>query len=505
LQGGRGPYEGTMELLAGILVAWAMVNIVIMSGMMVAFFAFGRERHYAWLGLFYACVAVFCLARAANYLGAGGAHPFLFTRVLLASIAVAGCSILCLALDRSDFERRWKVFPPVGVKLVTAALVATCLFGPVANHALPGEAIRVAFPGDPATIGYRFTIWAYATLLISLLYAGIGAALLIRGARNDPMARTAFLLGIIVLALLAAHDILVYTGFITSIPIGEHGAFVLGLFILFAFLRETDISRDEAQASGLVLEQTSEHLDRAADETRKLRPMADLGRLAASLAHQIRNPLAVIGNVTVTLRHWKSESGTAESYAQMMEMLGEETRRLARLVDDLLLYSGKSMSERGPVQPGDLVQAALGEARESFPPQSATEIVTRIEKSAGQLRGNAAGLRRALSNLIVNAVQSSGGEGKVELVARASEDGTDTVLLGVSDSGGGVPEELEEEIFEPYYSTRSTGTGLGLAIARRIAEEHSGSLLLENRPGKGASFWMKLPLAGVKEEDGEKK
>jgi signal transduction histidine kinase len=489
-----------MELLAGILVAWAMVDLIIMCGVVGAFFAFGGVRRYLWLGLFYASVAIFCLARAAHFLGLEGAHHFLCTRVLLASIALAGCSILCLALDREPLTGKAKPFLEISPRLVTAALVAISLFGPEVDRALPHGAVRAALSG-PAD-GYRFTFWAYAVLLVSLLYAAVGAALLVRGTRNDPAAGKAYALGIGLLTILAAHDILVYAGVVTSVPLGEHGAFFLGLCVLFAFLRETELSRKELQASDQVLEQTSRHLDHAADESRKLRPMADLGRLAASLAQQIRSPLAAIGTVTVAMKRWEGGDDAAGRYQRLVDTLREETQQLARLVDDLLLYSGKGLKARGPVQIDDLVQAALGEARESIPPGSATDIVTEIEEGVGQLQGNAAGLRRALTNLIVNAVQSSGGKGRVEVVARKGEEPLDTVLIGVSDRGGGVPKELEEEIFEPYFTSRSTGTGLGLAVARRITEEHSGALLLDNHPGEGAWFWMKLPLGAPAEEGG---
>ncbi len=485
-----------MQLLAGILVAWAAVNLFIMLAMITAFFAFDRGRHYLWLGLFYTCVALLCLARAAHYLGADSLAPFVCTRLLLTAIVVAGYCILALAVGRSELRRGTRALLHAGSGLAMLAATAICLFGPVANH--PGShglASTLAI-NSFAVESYRFTAWAYATLLFSLLQAAAGTALLVRSAQDDRAVRKAFVLGIVALALLGAHDILIYTAILPSIPLGEHGAFLIGLCVLFALFRETELFRYELRASDQVLEETAEHLNSAAVETSRLRPMADLGRLAASLAQQIRAPLAAIGEVTAAMKHPRPGGGTAEGYGQMVERLGEQTRRLARLVDDLLLYSGKGLRARGPVQLGDLVRAALGDALESVSEMSEVEIVTRIEAGMQPLRANAAGLRRALTNLIVNAVQSSTGRGTVEVAARRADDGTDTVLIGVSDSGGGVPEELEEEIFEPYYTSRSTGTGLGLAIARRIAEEHSGSLLLQNRPGQGASFWMKLPLAG---------
>jgi signal transduction histidine kinase len=115
-----------------------------------------------------------------------------------------------------------------------------------------------------------------------------------------------------------------------------------------------------------------------------------------------------------------------------------------------------------------------------------------LESDAAELRArfDPRLLGRAVRNLLENAVRASAGGGEV-LVRLGAEDGT--VTISVLDSGPGVPPELLGRIFDPYFSTHDTGTGLGLPIARRVAEEHGGSISARNRPGGGLEVTIRIP------------
>jgi signal transduction histidine kinase len=108
------------------------------------------------------------------------------------------------------------------------------------------------------------------------------------------------------------------------------------------------------------------------------------------------------------------------------------------------------------------------------------------------------GMYQVLTNLVNNAREAIGEEGRITVGVGESEDG-EAVELRVSDDGGGVPPGDEERIFEAWYTTKQHGAGLGLGIARRIVEEHGGELTLENRPGSGATFVVRLPQEKVLE------
>jgi signal transduction histidine kinase len=287
----------------------------------------------------------------------------------------------------------------------------------------------------------------------------------------------------------------------------EHGFFFFFLGVLTGFLREFERSREELRLRTEALQRANDSLERLADdlsestirldrvtsEKQMLRPMADLGRLSASLAHEIRNPLAVLSNVASTLRRHARSGVEGEEFKALVEMLQEETDRLARLVDDLLLFSQSGRVSREPVDAAQVIDLAVADVREQFAVEGDNTIDVHIEPDLPALTGSTESLRRAFVNLLTNAIQSSNGHTAVRAIARRNPDRSDVVMIGVEDAAGGVPEDLMSEIFEPFFSTRPTGTGLGLPIVKSIVEAHSGDLLLENRPGKGATFWMCLP------------
>jgi signal transduction histidine kinase len=274
----------------------------------------------------------------------------------------------------------------------------------------------------------------------------------------------------------------------------------MNLCVLFGFVREVEISRGQLTARTQALKQASISLNRATDETRRLRPMADLGRLSASLAHEIRNPLAVLCNVASSLRHRNALERDHAKVEPLIGMMQEETDRLARLVDDLLLFSQTSRMSNGTVDIPSLVTVALNDVARLYEPTAKPEIGVEVDARLPSISGNQDSLRRALSNLIANSFQSSNGRGTVRVIACQKDEHPDAVLIGVVDDAGGVPEEHRSEIFDPFFSTRPTGTGLGLPIAKSIAEAHLGSLIFENRPGEGAGFWLCLPISrGVNE------
>jgi signal transduction histidine kinase len=175
-------------------------------------------------------------------------------------------------------------------------------------------------------------------------------------------------------------------------------------------------------------------------------------------------------------------------------MLQEETDRLARLVDDLLLFSQSGRVSRQPVEASALIDLVLSDVEDHLSQGERPRLQVEVEPDLPPIPGSLDSLRRAYVNLLVNAIQSSNGRGTVRVVARRNPDRRDVVMFGVQDDAGGIPERVLSEIFEPFFSTRPTGTGLGLSIVRSIVEAHDGDLLLENRPGEGASFWMCLPI-----------
>lgn len=502
----RGAHPGIMPFLSGILAAWAIIYLILTAGSLFAFLRFQRNRELLFFGLFCAFMGMYNAAGVFTYLAENLQQSIVPGRVQLAALQPASAALLFLGLGRGGLSARAMraLFWAAG----SVALVLFCLSlaGLVLDYDRPSvNTFEFWFLGRVVYHQYGFTPLGYAASAYALLSATVGGILLGRSVRSDPLAQGFFFLGVIALNAIAANDILVANNLMQSFFLLEHGLFLLTLFVLVGFIREFELSRRVLQERTRALVQASQKLDRAADETRRLRPMADLGRLSASLAHEIRNPLAVLYNITSALKRRGPDTGGSESFGSLVAMLQEETNKLARLVDDLLLFAQMGRASRQPVEVARLVQDAVSDARARLPLAVDAEIVTELEDDVDPVLGSTDSLKRALANLVINALQSSGESAGVRIVVRNSQRHPYMVAIGVQDSAGGVPEQAVSEIFEPFFSTRSSGAGLGLSIAKGIAEAHDGSLQLENHPEQGATFWMRLPSARspfvVKTED----
>ena len=244
---------------------------------------------------------------------------------------------------------------------------------------------------------------------------------------------------------------------------------------------------DEMERLALTLNGMLARLEAAFTQTR---------RFAADAAHELRTPLAALrGGIEVALRAER----TPEEYRRVLASSLEEVERLIRLAEDLLLLSRSSAGPDVTRAPVDLepllldvfdVGARLG--------QGAGVSVRTDAMASATVRGDATALRRALLNLIENAIKYTPPGGKVELGLTT---GDGLAVITVSDTGIGLDPADADRIFEPFVRldaarARDTGgAGLGLAIARSIAVAHGGTLTVESRPGAGSRFVLRLPLA----------
>ncbi len=217
--------------------------------------------------------------------------------------------------------------------------------------------------------------------------------------------------------------------------------------------------------------------------------LAGVGRLAADLAHELRNALAGIDGVLQVLQH------DAALPASRQEILGEARDRIERtreVVFDLLAFMRPLRLAR-LAWPTGVVLDALAEAVDGHPEVAGVTIERADRCPAGlSVEVDASHPRLAARNLVLNAAQAMGGRGRLEIGAerRGHE-----IWFAFQDEGPGVAPQLAERIFEPFFTTRGQGTGLGLAIASSIVESHGGRLFLEPSR-RGARFVIALPLAG---------
>ena len=216
--------------------------------------------------------------------------------------------------------------------------------------------------------------------------------------------------------------------------------------------------------------------------------LASLGRMAATVAHEIKNPLSAIKSIAQVMRE---DESLRNEYERDLGLIVGETDRLSQSVTQLLSFARKESPAGQPSSVDDLVRSVADLFRANAREQG---IVLNCEVNVqAELSGRSvSALRDALSNLLLNALQATPQGGRVELVAAAANG---DVVISVQDSGTGVPAELRERIWEPFFTTRQRGTGLGLAIVRKRLQEVGGSAsLVVGNNGRGALFELRVPL-----------
>jgi signal transduction histidine kinase len=215
--------------------------------------------------------------------------------------------------------------------------------------------------------------------------------------------------------------------------------------------------------------------------------LASLGRMAATVAHEIKNPLSAIKSIAQVMRE---DEGLRNEYGRDLGLIVGETDRLSQSVTQLLSFARKESPAAQPLSVDELLRSVVdlfsANAREQG---IALDCEVNVE---AELTGKSvSALRDALSNLLLNALQATPHGGKVALSAVSSNG---DLLISVQDSGSGVPADLRERIWEPFFTTRQRGTGLGLAIVRKRVQEVGGSASLESHNGRGALFQVRIPL-----------
>jgi signal transduction histidine kinase len=216
--------------------------------------------------------------------------------------------------------------------------------------------------------------------------------------------------------------------------------------------------------------------------------LASLGRMAATVAHEIKNPLSAIKSIAQVMRE---DQALHKDYERDLGLIVGETDRLSQSVTQLLSFARRESPAVQPQSVDELVRSVVDLFRANAKEHGITlDYASNVE---AQLAGKSvSALRDALSNLLHNALQATPPGGKIELTAVSSNG---ELLIGVQDSGSGVPADLRERIWEPFFTTRQRGTGLGLAIVRKRVQEVGGSASLDvSRNGRGALFQLRLPL-----------
>ncbi|WP_238540081.1 two-component system sensor histidine kinase NtrB [Corallococcus macrosporus] len=202
----------------------------------------------------------------------------------------------------------------------------------------------------------------------------------------------------------------------------------------------------------------------------------------------MRNPLGAIFNSVASLRRIVGPDSAA---VPLLDIVGEESDRLNRIVADLLTFARPPAPHPYAVPLSPLVEDAVRGALAEAPGQVRVEMD--LAEDVPSVTVDERMMRQAFLNLAINAVQAMPQGGMLRASVRRAT-GTPEVEVQFADSGPGISPDVRARIFEPFFTTKAKGTGLGLAVVKRIIESHQGRVALESQPGQGTTFRLYLPL-----------
>lgn len=253
------------------------------------------------------------------------------------------------------------------------------------------------------------------------------------------------------------------------------------------------VSALSSQVNNLLIDvdQAHQELQKSRENLEQAEKMALVGRLAAGMAHSIRNPFT-----SVTMRLFSLARTLKLNPAQQedFEVISHEIRHIDTIVQNFLEFSRPPKLVMQPISPSSIVDHSLQLLSHRLESYGVVVDVVRSDPLP-EVMADPEQLKEVLVNLIINACEEMKTGGSIIIDERIRHHGNQSyVALHVSDSGPGVPPANREKIFQPFFTSKDEGTGLGLSISRRIVSEHGGTLELDSEPNSGATFIISLPL-----------
>ena len=260
-------------------------------------------------------------------------------------------------------------------------------------------------------------------------------------------------------------------------------------------LEEENTRRLEA-----MVEERTQELKKTHDKLLHQDKMASLGKLSASVVHEINNPISGILNLTLLIKRMLEEdaigTGETEKFRQYLNLMETETRRVSRIVSNLLAFSRQSRMEVSQFDLHRLIEKTL------FLNANLLKLHSiRVEKDFDAdlpgFAGSEDQIQQVFMNLISNAVEAMEGDGgrRVLHIRTQYLREEDRVILSFRDSGAGISPENLQRLFEPFFTTKTKGkgVGLGLSVAYGIVQMHGGAIQVQSKPGEGSTFTVELP------------
>ena len=376
---------------------------------------------------------------------------------------------------------------------IIVALIVSQLIG---RHApIPGIAMVAANSGvfprlaTPAAM-VAYSLYPAGLLMFVVCFWFLAAS--VRQGRHDVVP---IMVGMLVVAGATANDICVLLHLSHHQFVFNHAFSVYDFFVGWSLLlryRRLMVGHVATESSLRArteeLRRSYADLEQVQRELSSKKQLAAVGELAAAIAHEVRNPLAIIVNAVAGLRR---PSLHEEDRHTLLGIVDEETARLNRLVTDLLRFARPVSIRRTSVALAELVRRAEVNRRA----EHKFEIQVPDDPELRTVQADANLLRLVFDNLVANACQSMPEGGTVRIVVGEGKlDGSRCVSIEVIDHGHGMDETVLSRAVDPFFTTRPSGTGLGLPIVQRIVAAHGGVLQMESEPQQGTTVRLLLPI-----------
>jgi PAS domain S-box-containing protein len=257
-----------------------------------------------------------------------------------------------------------------------------------------------------------------------------------------------------------------------------------------------DLLTDVAHRIGLYLEyrRTHEALERQREILRQQERLAALGTLAAGLAHEINNPIAVVSS-RIELMLEDASPGLPTETREDLLVLQRNVRRVGQLAQGLLAFARQAPQERRPLDVNRVVEETLLLTERQMLALG-IEVGRRLDRALPAILGDPSALQQVVLNLLTNARDAMAGGGRLTIETRRAPGQGGWIELRVSDTGPGIAPDTLPRIFDPFFTTKAHGTGLGLSLSYGIVQAHGGTIQVASEPGRGTTFALAFRVAG---------
>ncbi|MBO6937827.1 MAG: hypothetical protein JJ863_22860 [Deltaproteobacteria bacterium] len=474
--------------LQAILVAWTAVTIF---SVVLAAFLYWRQRarEYLAFGVLGVGSASYTAASALFYGATNAADAGFWMEVQFALGAVGFIGVCLFAHELLGRPTERAVRFLIGASMIGVPMtVAGALVDPGVSVATEYCWVDLA-PHRTASVTWFF--YAYTAFGVAAL--AYVAWQIFRSGGGPRSGRRLLTIALVAPGLAWINDALLRFFHVQAPFLSEHAYFLTSLLISYLLL-------DRFIHTASALEDRTEELALRYDELRRVEEelvrkeqLAAVGELSAVIAHEVRNPLAVLRNAVAALR--KSDLN-ADDRMTLLEVLDEETNRLNRLVRDLLVYARPVEPQSVPLELRAVLERSIDLAQKDHSRSASIRVDFDVETERTQVEGDPDLLERAFANVVENALQAmpDGGALTIHMDDTELDDETPGIAIRFSDTGEGMDTLVRSRARDPFFTTRPSGTGLGLAIVERVVRAHGGAVELKSSDEDGTTVTLRMPV-----------